>query len=123
MILGATVLLPLSAAARSLPPRVILSSNQSVIASSNAAATVQVPPSVVNRLRQALSKQTRIPAAKLKVVEAVPKTWTDGCFGLARSSEICTQALIKGWRVVLSSGSQRWICRTDQQGRVYRLES
>lgn len=123
IILGITVLLPLTAAAQSLPNKVVSSSNQNVLASSIATAKVQVPPSVVNRLRQALSKQTSIPAAKLKVVEATPKTWTDGCFGLARSGEICTQALIKGSRVVLSNGSQRWIYRTDQQGRAYRLES
>lgn len=119
IILGAVVLLPLSAAA--LQNKVVSSSHENVLVSSNAPAT-QVPPSVVNRLRQALSKQTSIPTAKLTFVEATPKTWADGCFGLARSGEICTQALIKGWRVVLSSGSQRWIYRTDQQGRVYRLE-
>lgn len=84
--------------------------------------TTQLPPSVASRLRKALSKQTKMPAAKLKLVEAAPKNWTNGCFGLARSGEICTQALLKGWRVTFASDGQRWIYRTDQQGRIYRLE-
>jgi hypothetical protein len=82
----------------------------------------QLPPNLAKRLRQALSKQTKISAAKLKVVEATPKTWTNGCLNLDRSDEICTQALVEGWRVVFSNGSQRWTYRTDRQGRLYRLE-
>jgi hypothetical protein len=82
----------------------------------------QLPLNLANRLRQALSKQTKISAAKLKVVEATPKTWTNGCLNLDRSDEICTQALVEGWRVVFSNGSQRWTYRTDRQGRVYRFE-
>ncbi|PSB32651.1 hypothetical protein [Stenomitos frigidus] len=84
--------------------------------------TAQLPSNLATQLRQALSKQTNIPAAKLKIVEATPKTWTNGCLDLARSDEICTQAIVKGWRVVFSNSSQRWIYRTDQQGRLYRLE-
>jgi hypothetical protein len=85
-------------------------------------ATVQLPSTVATRLRQALSKQTKIPPAKLKVVEATPKTWPDGCLGLAKADEMCTEALVTGWRVVFSNGNQRWIYLSDKQARVYRLE-
>lgn len=47
--------------------------------------TAQIPAAVVDRLRQDLSKQTKIPAAKLKLVQATPKTWSNGCLDLARS--------------------------------------
>lgn len=86
------------------------------------ATPIQLPPTVAQRLRQALSQQTHIPAATLKLVEATPKNWTNGCFDLARSGEFCTQAIVKGWRVVFSNGTQRWVYRTDQQGRSPRLE-
>jgi hypothetical protein len=84
--------------------------------------TAQIPQPVITRLRQALSKRTKIPAARLKVVEATAKTWSDGCLGLAKADEICTQAIVSGWRVVFSDGKQQWVYRSDKQARVYRLE-
>lgn len=86
------------------------------------AETATMPPAIANTLRQDLSKQTGIPAKKLRVVEATSKTWSDGCLGLAKSDEMCSQALVNGWRVVLTNGTKRWIYRTDANGRVYRLE-
>jgi hypothetical protein len=85
-------------------------------------ATV-LPAAMVNTLRQDLSKKTGIPAKKLRVVEASARTWNDGCLGLGKPNELCTQALVPGWRVVMTNGTQRWIYRTDQTGRIYRLES
>lgn len=85
-------------------------------------AAAKLPPAVVSTLRQDLSKQTGIPAKKLRVATATSKTWSDGCLGLAKSGELCTQALVDGWRVVLTNGTKRWVYRTDAQGRVYRLE-
>lgn len=81
------------------------------------------PPSLGDRLRQDLSQQTGIVANRLRVVEATPQTWSDGCFGLGKMNESCIQVMIDGWRVVISSGTQQWAYRTDTQGRSYRLES
>jgi hypothetical protein len=81
-----------------------------------------LPPAFANRLRQDLSQRTGIPPGKLRVIEASRKTWSDGCLGLGRPEESCLQALVEGWRVVLSDGSRRWVYRTDERVRVYRLE-
>ncbi|MGQ9871800.1 hypothetical protein [Leptodesmis sp.] len=86
------------------------------------AQTVQPPPTLISTLRRSLSKQTGIPAKALQVVESSPKTWPNGCLGLARPDEMCTQVMIPGWRVVFSHGSQRWIYRTDATGKTHRLE-
>lgn len=113
---------PSSALAQNMSLNAALISSQTMSASQIAKAKVQIPPTVGDRLRQALSKRTKIPAAKLKIVEATPKTWADGCLGLAKADEICTQALVEGWRVVFSNGNQRWIYRADKQARAYWLE-
>jgi len=88
----------------------------------NSGATKKLPPNLANALHRDLSKRVKLPIAKLRIVEAVPKTWPDGCLGLARPDEFCTQALVSGWRVVLSDGSKRWVYRTDNQGRIMRFE-
>jgi hypothetical protein len=74
-------------------------------------------------LRQSLSKQTGIPAKKLRVVESSQRTWPDGCLGLAKADEMCTQMMVSGWRIVFTNGIQRWTFRTDSTGRNYRLET
>jgi outer membrane lipoprotein-sorting protein len=87
------------------------------------AQTAQPPQAMINSLRQSLSKQTGIPAKKLRVIESSQKNWTDGCLGLAKPDEMCTQILVPGWRVVFSNGIRRWIYRTDATGKNYRLET
>jgi len=81
-----------------------------------------LPTAIAQRLRQDLSQRTGIPVKHLKWIEARRQTWTDGCLGLGRPDELCTQALVEGWRVVFSKGTKRWVYRTDEPGRVFRLE-
>lgn len=102
-----------------LSPSLMPNQADSVIASTPA----QPPQALVNTLRQALSQQTGIPAKKLRVIESSQKTWPNGCLGLARPDEMCTQMMIPGWRVVFSNGTQRWVYRTDATGKTYRLET
>ncbi|NJP08899.1 MAG: hypothetical protein HC866_04960 [Leptolyngbyaceae cyanobacterium RU_5_1] len=85
--------------------------------------TAKLPPSLVRTLRQHLSKQTGLSPEKLRIVEANQKNWSDGCLELAKPDEFCTQAIVKGWRVVLSNGTRRWVYRTNAEGTSYRLET
>ncbi|MEY2984983.1 MAG: hypothetical protein RLZZ568_1600, partial [Cyanobacteriota bacterium] len=49
--------------------------------------------------------------------------WTDSCLGLAKAGELCAQVITPGWRVEVSDGQTRWIYRTDQRGKIIRLET
>ncbi|HEY9616180.1 MAG TPA: hypothetical protein V6C64_05040 [Microcoleaceae cyanobacterium] len=83
----------------------------------------QLSPAIANVLRQDVSKRTKIPVGKIRVSEATQKTWANGCLELAKPDEMCSMAMVNGWRVVLTDGSQRWVYRTDDQGRNFRLET
>lgn len=83
----------------------------------------QLPGRVGNAVIVDLSKQTGIPAGQLQVTQYSRQTWSNGCLGLAKPGEVCTQAVVEGWRVVLSNGQQNWVYRSDHTGRVLRLES
>lgn len=82
-----------------------------------------LPRSVANAVLQDLSNREGIPISKLKIAEFSRQTWPDGCLGLPNPDELCTQALVEGWRVVVSDGSQKWVYRTDDSGRNIRLEN
>lgn len=84
--------------------------------------TKELPAAVIKAVRQDLSRQINVPSEKLKIVKYSQETWADGCLGLAKPDEFCTQALVGGWRVVVSNGEKNWIYRTDLNGKVVRLE-
>jgi hypothetical protein len=82
-----------------------------------------LPAVVLTAVRQDLSRRTKIAPNQFKIVQSTPKTWPDGCLGLATSDEICTQALVEGWRVIMTYKQHTWTYRTDNQGLIIRLES
>ena len=83
----------------------------------------RLPPKVAQAVVADLAKLQKIPPAKLKVVKYSQESWSDGCLGLPQPEEICSQAIVEGWRVVVSDGSQEWVYRTDNSGRNVRLEA
>ncbi|WP_009634394.1 hypothetical protein [Synechocystis sp. PCC 7509] len=89
----------------------------------NKTTNSQLPPRVANAVLVNLSKQTRISVKQLKITQSSRQTWSDGCLGLAKPGENCTQAIVEGWRVVVSNGQQNWVYRTNYNGRVLRLET
>ncbi|KJH70732.1 hypothetical protein [Aliterella atlantica] len=82
----------------------------------------QLPARLANAVILDLSKRTGIAPGRLQVTQSSRQTWSDGCLGLARPDEICTQALVDGWRVVVSNNRRTWVYRTDSTGRVLRLQ-
>lgn len=83
----------------------------------------KIPPSVVNAVRQDLSRRTNIPIKELKFQQAKRQTWPNGCLGLASPDQFCTQALVEGWQVVMVYKNKTWVYRTDSQGRTLRIEN
>lgn len=83
--------------------------------------TNSLPRRVKNAVLQDLSNREQILATKVEIIDYAQRTWRDGCMNLPNPDEICTQALVPGWRVVLSNGSQTWIYHTNSNGRSIRL--
>lgn len=86
-------------------------------------ATATISPAVVTTLRQDLSRRTGIPANQLRFIEVSAQNWPDGCLGLAQAGQMCTQAIVPGWRVTFANGNRRWVYRTNQNGSNFRLET
>lgn len=86
-------------------------------------ASSQLPRSVGIRVRRTIARESGIAASRLRVVTATQETWHDGCFGLGGPAELCMTALVTGWRVAVTDGSQTWVYRSDNSGRSLRMES
>jgi hypothetical protein len=85
-------------------------------------ASPEPPNSVIAAARQDLSRKTKISVNRLQIQAAQPQTWPDGCLGLAKPGEFCTQALVQGWRIILTDNQKTWVYRTDSSGANLRLE-
>jgi hypothetical protein len=85
--------------------------------------TPSLPDSVSQAVLAATIEVSGLAAEALTVLESTQQTWPDGCLGLASEEEICTTALVDGWRVSITSGQQGWIFRSDASGNQVRLEA
>lgn len=81
-----------------------------------------LPPEVQSAVFKDTVNRTSKTVDALRVVEAEPQNWTDGCLGLAKPEEICTQAIVPGWRVIVSDGMREWNYRTNDSGSLVKLE-
>jgi outer membrane lipoprotein-sorting protein len=85
------------------------------------ARTNTLPRLVANAVLRDLSRRERIPVKELQITDYSQKAWNNGCLALARKDEFCTEAIVPGWRVVVSNGKQRWTYHTNSNGRNLRL--
>jgi hypothetical protein len=100
----------------------MLMSLLSLLLASPSLASPEPPNSVIAATRQDLSRKTNISVNRLQIQAAQPQTWPDGCLGLAKPGELCTQALVQGWRIILTDNQKTWVYRTDSSGADLRLE-
>ena len=84
---------------------------------------MELPAQVEAAVLAAAGELTQVDPSQLAIADATPQDWPDGCLGLAEADEICTAALVPGWAVTVSNGQQQWKLRTDEEGRVVRLDA
>lgn len=81
-----------------------------------------VPSAVTEAVLQDASTRLGLPVSELRIVQTEDQTWADGCLGLPRSGEICTEALVPGYRITVEGRQQLLVYRTDTSGSQLRLE-
>lgn len=82
----------------------------------------KLPPEVKSAVLNDAVERTDETVAALKILEAQTQQWSDGCLGLGKVDEFCTQVITSGWRVVVTDGMKNWTYRTDDVGNTVRLE-
>ena len=70
---------------------------------------VELSDQVAKAVITEVSKQTKISANQLKITQYSRQTWSNGCLGISKPGEICTQALVEGWRIVVSGNNRTWV--------------
>ncbi len=82
-----------------------------------------LPKGVVNSIDRDMVQRFKVPLASIKVQNFSAQAWPDGCLGLGKTDEVCTQAVVNGWLVEATDGSQSYVYRTDNIGKNLRSET
>lgn len=89
---------------------------------SNNSLVDNLPTAVADIVLQDAFTRLSLPVAELRIVQVEEQTWPDGCLGLPQPGEMCTEALVPGYRVTIVGGQQQSVYRTDTTGSQLRLE-
>ena len=81
---------------------------------------MNLPDAVEAAVRKDLARRTQISPEQFKLQSARRETWPDGCLGLGKPEELCTQSLVSGWLVQMAYHHQVWVYRTNQTGTNLR---
>jgi len=76
----------------------------------------QVPEAILNSILNEASKLAGVPARQLVIVRAEAVVWNDGSLGCPEPGMAYTQALIKGYWVLIKAGEQTYDFRVDRGG-------
>ncbi|HYF10146.1 MAG TPA: hypothetical protein VD967_00895 [Candidatus Paceibacterota bacterium] len=72
--------------------------------------------------RADLAARLGIDQKSIVIMKVEERTWSDGCLGLG-GDQICTQALVDGFRVEMEAGGKTYVYRTDRTGAAVRAEN
>lgn len=77
---------------------------------------------VVQGVLAAASQQFMLPDSELRIMEAQPALWPDGCLGLPEDGAFCTLAIVPGWKVKVTDGANELVYRTNESGSLVKLD-
>lgn len=80
-----------------------------------------LPRSVAVAIYKDLSRREGSLPNKINIVEYKEAIWNNGCLELSQPGELCTQAIVPGWQVVVSNGKENWVYHSNKNGRMLRL--
>ncbi len=62
-------------------------------------------------------------ATVLKITDAQPRIWSDGCLALGHAHESCRDVFVRGWQVTVQGHSHTWVYRTSATGEQIRWDA
>jgi len=72
----------------------------------------------VQAARQRVADDLGIDVTSVSVQSYEAAEWTDSCLGVHLPDQVCAEVIIPGYRVVLSTGSNRYEAHTNQEGNI-----
>jgi hypothetical protein len=121
-VLSSLSVIALLSASLALPVSPLLAADTQSTPQTQVAKTPEA--AIAQRARRHLARKLRQPVKSVTLVSIKPMSWPDGCLGLARPGQVCSQALVPGWQIDLEDSEQgSWVYRTNKKGDRLVLET
>ena len=85
-------------------------------AGQGATGTAEVPGLLMAIFKEDLVQRALVKLDAISVLSAVQITWPDGSLGCGRPGQVSTQAVVRGYRVVLSANATEYAYHSDLRG-------
>jgi hypothetical protein len=123
-VLSALSAIALLSASLTFPASSVLADRLTPKSAAEAQAQMAPEAAIAQRARRHLARKLRQPVKSISLVSTKPMSWPDGCLGLGRPGQVCSQALVPGWQIELEDSEQgNWIYRTNKKGDRLVLET
>lgn len=86
----------------------------------NSNETVQEAP-VVQEAGEWLANYLGVTADLVVATEVTEEVWPDGCLGLPGPKEVCTMALVQGYKIIFNVNGEEYEVRTDMDATKIRI--
>ena len=73
---------------------------------------------VVGYTKRDLARELGVSADNIQLVESVQREWPDGCLGIKKEGQVCTQVITPGYQIVLEADGKKYTYRTNMNGSV-----
>ncbi|MDY6902908.1 MAG: hypothetical protein SWZ49_33275 [Cyanobacteriota bacterium] len=85
-------------------------------------STEELPAKIQTAVLSDANQRVSKPVAALQITESEKQSWSDSCLGLAEPGKLCAQVIVPGWKVTVTDGQRELIYRTDNKGKLVKLE-
>ena len=85
-------------------------------------STEELPTKIKSAVLSDANKRVSKPVAALRIKQSEKQSWSDSCLGLAEPGKLCAQVIVPGWKVTVTDGQQELVYRTDNKGKLVKLE-
>jgi hypothetical protein len=79
------------------------------------------PADLVEDLKSVVSSKAGIPSYEVLFVSSEAVEWSDACLGVPSSEEFCAQMITPGYRITLTTLTEKYVFHTNRSGREFRL--
>jgi len=73
---------------------------------------------IVGYAKRDLARELGVSSDNIQLVQSVQREWPDGCLGVKKEGQACTQVITPGYQIVLEADGKEYIFRTNINGSV-----
>ncbi|MCR4326297.1 MAG: hypothetical protein NUV52_01425 [Candidatus Roizmanbacteria bacterium] len=73
---------------------------------------------IIGYTKRDLARELGVSADNIQLVQSSQREWPDGCLGVEKEGQVCTQVITPGYQIILEADGTEYTYRTNMNGTV-----